>query len=183
MLEREKVKRLNEGDVSAATGAAAARRVRISFGKWKADLLGEAVGMFHPESNDQFIEIANDADNGELRNQAIFILQLHLEIVISQNRSGTDDDIDQLAGWKPVISVVSHPGLKAKVGDFPDRRSTVQKGLVDPAHLGDVGVKRNHAAIRQDELEVVIGMFRQEVFEFGCFHGCIGLLEGLGKGL
>ena len=83
MLEREKVKRLNEGDVLAAPGAAAARRVRIIFGRWKADLLGEAVGVFHPQANDQFIEIADDADNGELRNQAIFILQLHLEIVIS----------------------------------------------------------------------------------------------------
>jgi hypothetical protein len=25
----------------------------------------------------------------------------------------------------------------------------------------------------------VFGMFRQEAFEFGCFHGCVGFLEGL----
>ena len=114
--------------------------------------------MFHPQPNDQFVEIAHDAHDRELGDDSLLVLQLHIEIVISENGSGTIDDIDQLSRREPVVNVISHPGLKAQVGDFPNRRAAVQEGLVDPAHLGDVGVQRNHAAIRQDELEIVFGM-------------------------
>jgi|GEM_PF-3039242 len=114
--------------------------------------------MFHPESNNKSVEIAYDTDNGKLGNYSIFVLQLHFQVIISQNRRSSLNDLYKLSSGKPMVHVISHPRLKTKVRDFPYCCATIQEGLVHASHLCDVGMQWNQTAFRQDELEMMIGV-------------------------
>jgi len=125
--------------------------------------------------------IACYGNNGVLRNQSAFILQLHFQIISSQDGCRPVNNLHKFACWKPMIHVISHPGLKTKVRDFPDCCTAIQEGLVHAAHLRDMSMQGHQSPIGQDKLDVVFGMFREELLEFRSFHSWVGSWENFGN--
>jgi hypothetical protein len=96
--------------------------------------------------------------NRELRDQPIFVFQLHVEVIALEKRSSPVDDICQFARREAVVDVISNPCLKAEKRDFPEGSSTIKEGLVHTPDFSDVGVRRDKSSIRKHESEVESGI-------------------------
>jgi hypothetical protein len=142
--------------ISAATRASTAT-VGIFRGR-ETDVLRQAVGVLHTESDDKPLPIARDRMNRELRDQPIFVFQLHVEVIALEKRSSPVDDICQFARWEAVVDVISNPCLKAEKRGFAEGGSTIKEGLVHTPDFSDVGVRRDKSSIRKHESEVESGI-------------------------
>jgi hypothetical protein len=113
----------------------------------------------------------SSAFNWELGDQPIFVFEFHVQVLIPDDGGSAINDLCKFSGWKSVIRILGHPSLEGEVGDFTNGGTAIQKGLVDPSHLGDVGVNRNSATIWKDELKMMLGMGNEE------FQECRGIHE------
>ena len=153
---------------SAAPGAAAARGTFL--GTWQADFLGEAVGVFGPEGEENRAILMGCRLDRELGDESLLVFDFHIEIILPEDRCRPLNDGGELSGGEPVIGIVRHPGLEAERGCPPRRSPAVQEGLVDASHLRDMRMERDESAIGKEEAEVGVGVIPEGFQENGGFH-------------
>jgi len=126
--------------------------------------------VFRGKKNNNRLSIDRKRFHRELRNEPVFVFELHIKVVPLKERSGLVDDVRQFSSRETVFCVVGHPGLQAEKRDFPEGGSTIKEGLVHSPYLGDVGVRRDNPAIGQHESEVECGILFERSNEGAGFH-------------
>lgn len=93
---------------------------------------------------------------------------------MSDDRGSFLNDRCKLSGRKPVIDIIGDPGLQVACRGAPEFSAAIDKGFLDPANFGDVGVDGNLCAIGQEKGEFGVGITFKKSFEFRCFHNFYG---------
>ena len=126
--------------------------------------------MLEPQIEHQRVFMHATGHHRELRNEAIFVFDLQRKLGQVQRLDGPSEDTCQLAGSQPVMRVVRHPSLQTAEGSLAQGGAAIEEPAVHPANLGDVGMRRNHAAIREDENNAGSRMLVEESVEFSNVH-------------
>ena len=106
----------------------------------------------------------------KLRDGAILVFDFDRQIVGLQKWLGTREHFGQATGEKAMIHVVSNPCLQEADGSAVNNTSTVDERFIETTDFGNVSVRGNDIAIRQDEAEFGVWMRGEVRFEFADFH-------------
>lgn len=115
-----------------------------------------------------------DGRDGKLRDERGFVLHIHIEVVGLQHWAGFVEDAQELPSGQTVMGVIGQPGLQATGAVVAQRAAAVDEVLVHAGNFGDVGVRRNLAAGRQKEADVLVGVTGELGLEFVKLHVRIG---------
>ena len=126
--------------------------------------------MLGAEAEVQYLIGIGDRFHRELGNQPILVFQFYVEIVGSENRRGSPDDVGEFPRGEAVIDIISHPSLEAQVGDLADSGATIEEGLINAADFRDVSMHGNHSSIWKKILKLMVGELTEGGDEFGGFH-------------
>ena len=91
------------------------------------------------------------------------MFHVHFEVARC-DEGGFVENGQQLASGQTMVGIILKPGLEAANGFGSLRTAAVYKFFIDLRDLGDVRVRGDFGAGRQNEPDVSIGMFRQRLF-------------------
>ena len=135
-----------------------------------ATVLGQAVGVFHAqaENNGTFGDF--EAGNGKLRDEWRFVLDLHFEAVIGDDGARLIENLQKCPGRKAMIGVILKPGLESADRVGARGATAIDEPLVDLGDLGDVSVGRKFGPGRQDKTNGFSGVFGEGIPQGTQFH-------------
>ena len=110
-------------------------------------------------------------DNRILRNDATIPLYFHLEVVPRQDWPTEIEDVSKAFRPQTVIRIPSHISLQDACFVITEGAATIDELLRDVSHFGEVKIRWNLFAARQNETREGHGMRPEERLEFTQFHG------------
>jgi hypothetical protein len=126
--------------------------------------------MFYAEPKIDLALLNDAAQDRKLGEDAVFVFNLHVEIVRLEHGSGFLQDADEAPGEQAMIGVVRHPRLEGAGRNPAEHAAAIQEAAVGPSDLGNVGVGRNATAVGENEAELGFGSLRKLFAEFSDFH-------------
>ena len=136
-----------------ATAIAAA-----SSGFDAAHLFGQAISVLVRESESQVFARHFGFRDGILRDNAIFVFDFHIQVIMRKNALSQVQDGTEFAGAQTVILIVCDPRLKNARGNLANRAAAIDELLRDAANFGDVKMRRNGITVREDKARELVGI-------------------------
>lgn len=136
-----------------ATAVAAA-----SSGFDAAHVFGEAIGVLVRESESQVFVHHFGISNGILRDDAIFVFDFYIQVIMRKNALSQVQDGAEFAGAQAVILIVCDPRLKDARGNLANRAAAIDELLCDAANFGDVKMRGNGIAVGEDKARELVGI-------------------------
>ncbi len=116
----------------------------------------------------KFEPVVNRPSRGDriLRHDATIPLHFHLEIVPWQDWPTEIEDVSKAFRLETVIEILGDVSLQDACFAITEGAATIDELLRDVSHFGEVKVRRNLFAARQNETREGRGMRPEERFEF-----------------
>jgi hypothetical protein len=129
-------------------------------------LFREAFGV--PGYKLKFEPVVNRPSRGDriLRHDATIPFYFHLEIVPWQDRPAEIEDVSKAFRLKTVIEILGDVSLQNACFVITESAAAIDELLRDVSYFGEVKVRRNLFAARQNETREGRGMRSEEGFEF-----------------
>jgi len=129
-------------------------------------LFCETVGV--PGYKLKFEPVVNRPSRSDriLRHDATIPLYFHLEIVPWQDRPAEIEDVSKAFRLETVIEILGDVSLQDACFAITEGAATIDELLRDVSHFGQVKVRRNLFAARQNETRERRGMRPEKRFEF-----------------
>ena len=121
----------------------------------------------------KFEPVVNRPSRGDriLRHDATIPLYFHLEIVPRQDWPAEIEDVSKAFRLETVIEILGDVGLQDACSVITEDAAAIDERLRDVSYFGEVKVRWNPFAARQNETREGRGMRPEEGFEFIQFHG------------
>lgn len=116
----------------------------------------------------KFEPVVNRPSRGNriLRDNATIPLHFHLEIVPWQDRPAEIEDVSKAFRLETVIEILGDVSLQDACFAITEGAATIDEPLRDVSYFGEVKVRWNRFAARQNETREGRGMRPEERFEF-----------------
>jgi hypothetical protein len=104
--------------------------------------------------------------DGILRNDAAIPFHFHLEVVTRQDRAAKIKNVGEAPGLQAVLEIFSDVSLQHAGLPIAESAAAIDKLLCDVADLGDMNMRRDLLAARQDKTRGDVGMRAKKRFDF-----------------
>lgn len=98
------------------------------------------------------------------------MFHVHFKVFGFEKRCGFFKDSQQLACGQPMVGIIRKPCLKAAICFRAKCPAAINEALVYLGNFGDMSMRRNFAARRQNKPNVFFTALSQQFFEFGQIH-------------
>lgn len=146
-----------------------------------ADRLRQAICVLCAEGKSEHAFRKGSIFDRKLSDRAVFVFHFDRQIVGLQNRLRGRKDFCQAARQEAVIYIIGDPRLKRANGSAVNDASAINERFVEAANFGDVGVRGDDVAIRQNEAQFGIWVSFDVSFEFSDIHEFMGCSGSVGQ--
>ena len=102
-----------------------------------------------------------------LRDHATIVFDFNLQLVVRQDALAELKDLREPIRFQPMPGILSDVGLEQNRLALSRDAAAIDKVFHDMAHFGDMGVRRDKIAIRQDKTREGAGMFFNDGTQIG----------------
>lgn len=148
---------------------------KIDLRRWatdtgQAEFLCQTIRVLQPQLKSQRTLHDLRVRHWKLADREVLKLHLHRQLLCRQNIAGFAKDHRQLACDQSMLRIFSRPRLQKTTLRTAARASTVDEVLFHMTDFGDVKVRWDEAAIRQDKQQGLVSMGIQMREKFGDVH-------------